>query len=136
MADRISPADRSRLMSRIKSGDTEPELVVRRILHAHGYRFRLRVPNLPGKPDIVLPKHKTVVLVHGCFWHQHSKCRDGSRIPSSNVGYWGQKLARNVERDRKNRRTLRRLGWKVVTIWECDIRRDPERAIRRAGMVL
>jgi DNA mismatch endonuclease (patch repair protein) len=123
-------------MARIRSGDTEPELLVRRVLHAHGYRFRLRVRHLPGKPDIVLPKHRMVVLVHGCFWHQHRRCRDGSRIPSSNVGYWAQKLARNVERDRQNRRLLRKLGWKVVTVWECDIRRDPLLALRRSGVGL
>jgi DNA mismatch endonuclease (patch repair protein) len=136
VADRLSPSDRSRVMAGIRSRDTGPEIVVRRVLHANGYRFRLGGCGLPGRPDVVLPRHRTVVRVHGCFWHQHKRCRTGRRVPQSNPGYWVPKLARNVARDRRDRLALRRLGWRVVTVWECEIRRDPVRALRRAGMTL
>jgi len=104
-------------MARIRSTDTTPELAVRRVLHRMGYRFRLHVAELPGRPDIVLPKHKAAVLVHGCFWHGH-RCKDGRR-PKSNTRYWNRKLDRNKKRDRRNIRLLRRAGWKAVVIWAC-----------------
>lgn len=112
---------KTEMMRRIKSRDTSPELAVRRLLHALGYRFRLHRANLPGSPDIVLPGRKAVVLVHGCFWHQHS-CRLG-RTPRGNRTYWVPKLARNVERDKAVNRELRMLGWRVMTIWECQVRK-------------
>ena len=125
MADIISPERRSALMSRIRSKDTKIELEVRRGLHALGFRYRLGGAGLPGKPDIVLPKYRTVVFVHGCFWHQHGKanCRDG-HAPKSNTGYWAPKLARNVARDAAHVTALRREGWKVLVIWDCETLRQ------------
>jgi DNA mismatch endonuclease (patch repair protein) len=91
------------------------------MIHRMGYRFRLHVKTLPGKPDIVLPRHGKVVLVHGCFWHQHSRCGEG-RIPGSRRHYWIPKLTRNADRDREHCRALKRLGWKVLVVWECELR--------------
>ena len=109
-------------MRRIKSSDTIPELAVRRLLHSLGYRFRLHRADLPGKPDIVFPARRRVILVHGCFWHQHS-CRLG-RVPKGNQSYWIPKLSRNVQRDKTVRRQLRAHGWRVLTVWECEIARS------------
>lgn len=111
-------------MARIRSKNTRPELVVRSTLHRMGYRFRLHCAKLPGKPDVVLPRHRKVILVHGCFWHQHRGCKLASR-PSSNTEYWLAKLDSNVRRDRQNRRKLRALGWKVLVVWECQTRNLP-----------
>lgn len=118
MTDVFSPRKRSWIMSRIRGGDTSPEKAVRHFLHALGFRFRVHRADLPGKPDIVLPRYRTVVLVNGCFWHQHS-CKDG-RPPASNTSYWTEKLARNVRRDATNMARLRRLGWRPIVIWECE----------------
>jgi len=111
---------KTEMMRRIKSRDTAPELTVRRLLHSLGYRFRLHRRDLPGSPDVVLPGKKAVIFVHGCFWHHHS-CKLG-RTPKGNQEYWVPKLARNVERDRRVRREIRALGWKVLVIWECQVR--------------
>lgn len=127
--DTISPERRSQNMSRIRSKDTSPEMVVRRMAHNLGYRFRLHRRDLPGKPDLVFPSLHKAVFVHGCFWHQHSRCIDG-RVPRSNVGYWQSKLERNRARDIRARRALRRLGWDVLVIWECETK-DAERIRRR-----
>lgn len=117
----VFPAEvRSRIMQRVRGKDTKPELAVRRFLHAMGFRFRLHRKDLPGRPDIVLPRYKTVVLVHGCFWHQHQDCRR-SRMPTSNAEYWHAKLGANVERDKRNRKALSELGWHVHVVWECQI---------------
>lgn len=116
-------------MSRIRSSGTAPEAAVAKILRAARIRFRRRTGGLPGKPDFVLPDLDKVLMVHGCFWHQHSKCAEG-RIPSSNTGYWTPKLARNVRRDAAVARKLRRLGWGVVVIWECELR-DGAAVVRR-----
>jgi len=121
MAHSSNMMDRSALMSRIRGRDTKPELVVRSLLHRMGYRFRLCRRDLPGSPDIVLPRHGMVVFVHGCFWHRHKGCK-GATSPKSNVGFWQDKFAANVERDARNRRDLRCLSWKVVTVWECQTR--------------
>jgi DNA mismatch endonuclease, patch repair protein len=118
--DTISPEQRSLLMGRIRSKDTRPERVVRSMLHMMGYRFRLHRKDLPGKPDIVLPRHRKIVLVHGCFWHGHT-CQLASK-PKSNRGYWRPKIAINRARDRRNRTSLKRAGWQVLELWECDIR--------------
>ena len=107
-------------MQRIRAVNTRPELAVRSYLHRSGLRFRLHCRNLPGKPDIVLPRFRTVVFVHGCFWHQHKGCKR-SNIPSSNRGYWVPKLRNTVNRDRRSTSLLRALGWKVYAIWECQI---------------
>jgi DNA mismatch endonuclease (patch repair protein) len=122
MADTLSRAARSENMRRIRAKDTEPELAVRRALHRMGLRFRLHASGLPGKPDVVLRRHSAVVLIHGCFWHQHLRCTDG-HVPRSNLTYWQPKLDRNVQRDRHNRRQLARMGFRVLVIWECEARR-------------
>ncbi len=117
--DTVSKEVRSRNMSAIRSKNTNPETVVRSLLFALGYRYRLHKKDLPGKPDIILKKHNTVIFVHGCFWHQHKECKRAN-IPKSNKKYWIPKLERNVERDKINKRELNRLGWNVITIWECE----------------
>ena len=120
MTDTVACQTRSRMMSQIRSTETSPERFVRSYLHRHGLRFRKNVSDLPGKPDIVLPRYSTAVFVHGCFWHQHAKCRDG-RVPSSNVEYWGPKLERTQQRDRDHQAYLQEAGWRVYVIWECEI---------------
>lgn len=117
--DTVSPKQRSYIMSRIRSNDTKPEMVVRSFLHKNGFRFRLHAKDLPGHPDIVLPKYKTVVEVRGCFWHQHPKCKVASK-PASNTEYWQAKLSRNVKRDKQNARELEKLGWRLIVVWECE----------------
>ena len=118
MVDRISREHRSWNMSRIRSRDTNPELTVRSVLHRLGYRFRLHKPTLPGKPDIVLPKHHAVLLVHGCFWHRHPRCQF-AYSPKSNQAFWMTKFSQNIARDVRNKRALRKMGWRVLVIWEC-----------------
>ncbi|MCB9497436.1 MAG: DNA mismatch endonuclease Vsr [Fibrobacteria bacterium] len=120
--DSLSGPDRSALMSRIRGRDTKPEIAVRSILHRMGYRFRLHGRDLPGSPDIVLPGRGTVVFVHGCFWHRHKRCK-GATTPKTNVGFWTAKFEANVARDVSNRRDLRKLGWRVMTVWECQLAR-------------
>ncbi|NNU15110.1 DNA mismatch endonuclease Vsr [Parvularcula sp. ZS-1/3] len=127
MADFVTPEKRSKIMRAVKQKDTKPELAVRRALHALGYRFRLHRRDLPGRPDIVLPKHRTVIFVHGCFWHQHSECVNGHR-PTSNSSYWGPKLDRNIQRDAEKAEALRGAGWTVATIWECETKLEDELA--------
>jgi DNA mismatch endonuclease (patch repair protein) len=106
-------------MSRVQSKDTTPELAVRRMVHALGYRYRLHRRDLPGTPDIVLPRHRAVIFVHGCFWHLH-RCQ--TRVPKANASYWAAKRLGNVKRDGRNARALRRAGWRVMVVWECDLR--------------
>lgn len=118
--DTISRSDRSSLMSRIKSKNTKPELIVRSLLHKMGLRFRLHRRDLPGRPDIVLPKHKKIILVHGCFWHGHD-CRLASK-PKSNQQYWMPKIEQNKNRDKRNLQLLVDLNWQVLELWECEIR--------------
>ncbi len=120
MVDFLSPRQRSERMSRIRGTNTKPEIVVRRLLHAAGLRFRLHVPKLIGRPDIVLPRYKSIVLVHGCFWHRHTGCSIAT-TPKSNTSFWRAKFEGNVTRDRRNRAKLRRLGWRVFVIWECQV---------------
>lgn len=132
--DIMSPAMRSGVMSRIRSRDTGPERRVRSILHRMGYRFRLHRKDLPGKPDIVLPRHRLVIFVHGCFWHRHH-CVNGRATPKGNAKFWADKFEANCERDKRNRRQLRRLGWRVAVIWECQIR-DGERLRKRLERLL
>ena len=120
-ADVHTPEQRSRNMAAIRSRNTAPELKVRQALHAAGFRFRLHRRDLPGHPDIVLPKFQSVVFVHGCFWHMH-RCPYGKPQPATNSDFWLQKRIGNVERDKNNVRALRALGWRVYTIWECQTR--------------
>ncbi|MBR5886681.1 MAG: DNA mismatch endonuclease Vsr [Akkermansia sp.] len=108
-------------MSAIKGKNTKPEIVVRKVLHALGYRFRLHYKDLPGKPDIILPRYKTVIFVNGCFWHRHPGCRYAS-MPSTNVEFWRAKFRENVERDLKNYSRLRDMGWNVAVLWTCEIK--------------
>jgi DNA mismatch endonuclease (patch repair protein) len=110
---------RSELMSKVRSASTTPEMIVRQKLHSLGFRFRLHNQNLPGKPDIVLPKHRSVIFVHGCFWHHHKGCGK-SKLPSSNAEFWEAKITANVRRDARTIAKLRRLGWRVLVIWECE----------------
>lgn len=119
--DRITEKHRSWNMSRIKSKDTKPELIVRSLLHRMGYRFRLHRKDLPGKPDIVLPKYKTVVFVHGCFWHRHPNCKY-AYTPKSRQEFWKKKFRDNVKRYRAIAKELRNSGWKVLVVWECQLR--------------
>jgi len=118
--DTISKEKRSWNMSRIRSKDTKPEMQVRSLLHKAGYRFRIHVDTLPGKPDIVMPKYKSVIFVHGCFWHKHPRCKY-AYSPKSRVGFWKKKFKQNVERDKRVKRELAKLGWNVITVWECQV---------------
>lgn len=120
--DTLTPIERSERMRRVGSKDTGPEVAVRRILHRLGYRFRLHRRDLPGRPDIVLPKHRSVILVHGCFWHRHteSNCRL-ARLPKSRPEFWEAKFAANQERDARVELQLRQAGWRVLVVWECEL---------------
>ena len=120
MADVVDRATRSRMMSGIRGRDTKPELVVRKYLHAHGLRYRVAATNLPGKPDITLPRYGAVVFVHGCFWHRHPGCRFAA-TPSSNAEFWQDKFSANVARDEQVRDLLTVAGWRVLVIWECEV---------------
>ena len=124
--DRLTAAKRSWNMSRIRSRDTKPEKVARSILHGVGFRFSLNRRDLLGNPDIVLPKYRTVIFVHGCFWHQHRACAEASS-PKTRKSYWTEKLAKNVARDRINKRELIRRGWRVIILWECMIEKKKTR---------
>lgn len=130
MTDRISPQRRSWNMSRIRGKDTKPEVMLRSLLHREGFRFKLHAAELPGKPDIVLPRYRTVIFVHGCFWHRHEGCRN-STTPKSRADFWQEKFRRTVERDRQKEETLELAGWKVLTAWECELRENPDGLVRR-----
>lgn len=119
--DTVSPEKRSWVMSRVKGRNTEPERRVRSLLHRLGFRFRIQRKDLPGTPDVVLPKYKTVIFVHGCFWHRHAGCKRAT-TPANNAEYWQKKFARNVARDALVERTLRESGWRVIIVWECELR--------------
>ncbi len=120
MTDHLSPSHRSWNMSRIHSKNTKPEKIVRSMLFSMGFRFRINRKDLPGKPDIVLPRYKTVIFVHGCFWHRHN-CKDAT-MPKSNTDFWEKKFSANVERDQRVKSELAALGWKVITVWECELK--------------
>lgn len=126
--DVFSPEKLSQVMSKIQSKNTKPEKIIRSILHKLGFRFRINRKDLPGKPDIVLPKYKTVIFVHGCFWHQHEGCKIASK-PKSNSEYWKAKFTKNIQRDKKNQKKLRAMGYRVIVIWECEVnffKKSPE----------
>jgi DNA mismatch endonuclease (patch repair protein) len=132
MADVLTPEQRSFNMSRIRNRDTRPEMIVRSIVHRLGYRYRLHKSDLPGKPDVVLVRHRKIIDVHGCFFHMH-KCRYGSVVPATNAAFWRTKRLSNVERDRRNVKALRRAHWRVMIVWECETRNldQLQRKIRR-----
>ena len=119
--DVFTKEKRSRIMSKVKGKDTKPERLVRSLLHGMGYRFRLHRRNLPGNPDIVLPKHRKVIFVHGCFWHGHEECSRSKR-PASNQKFWDEKLNKNIQRDKNNILTLRNMDWTPLIIWTCEVK--------------
>ena len=119
--DHLSQEDRSALMGRVRSSDTGPELKVRRLAHTMGLRFRLKRRDLPGSPDLVFPRYRLAVFVHGCFWHRHPGCAR-TTLPKSRVEFWIRKFQANVERDRRDVRALEKLGWRVLVLWECELK--------------
>jgi DNA mismatch endonuclease (patch repair protein) len=123
-----SKQKRSEVMSRIRGKNTKPEMILRSQLFKRGFRFRVNKKDLPGKPDIVLPKYQTAIFVHGCFWHYHKDCREG-RIPSTNTKFWKEKLERNIAKDEKNVEALKLKGWNVVVVWECEIENKLEETL-------
>jgi len=138
MADVFTPAKRSAIMARIKSENTKPEILVRKIVHSLGYRFRLHKKTLPGKPDLVFPRHQKVIFVHGCFWHGHAGCLR-SALPSTRKEFWRTKILGNVARDIRVRRSLIRQGWRVLVVWQCQtknldrLRKRLEQFLRGTG---
>lgn len=126
MADTKTPAERSENMSRIRSTNTKPEEIVRKYLFSHGFRYRKNDKRYPGKPDIVLPKYHTIIFVNGCFWHMHGCSR--SRLPRSNQVYWEPKIERNIKRDAENKQKLEADGWKVIIVWECELKKSTANA--------
>jgi DNA mismatch endonuclease (patch repair protein) len=121
MADTISPEQRSAVMRQVKSKNTKPEMRIRSLLHKRGFRFRLHRRDLPGVPDLVFPSRKAVIFIHGCFWHGHP-CKRGQRPPATNAEYWRAKIARNEARDTVNLQKLADMGWKVIVVWECEMK--------------
>src|SRR5690348_16415719 len=128
MADTFTKAERSRIMAAVKSKHTTPEMIVRRLVHSLGYRYRLHVRTLPGTPDLVFPSRRKIILVSGCFWHMHGCGR--CRVPTSRRTYWMAKLVRNRARDQRSRRALHNLGWRVLNVWECQARDENRLASR------
>jgi DNA mismatch endonuclease (patch repair protein) len=123
--DKLTKSERSRNMSKIRSKNTLPEILIRKALWRMGYRYRLHYKLLPGKPDIVIKKYKIVVFVHGCFWHRHKNCIEASR-PKTNSEYWETKINNNIKRDKKYKKEIKKSGWNVIIIWECNIKKDIE----------
>lgn len=130
----MTSEQRSRTMRAVKGQDTKPELAVRRLVHGMGYRYRLHRKDLPGKPDLVFGPRKKVIFVHGCFWHGHT-CKRGDRVPKDNRDYWQKKIARNKERDRQHLKALKKKGWNVMTVWECEIRKTDILADRMSAFL-
>lgn len=135
MADTLTSERRSWNMSRIRGRDTGPELLLRSLLHRAGFRFRLHAKQLPGRPDVVLPKYKAAIFVHGCFWHRHPGCRNAT-TPSTRREFWQEKFDGNVSRDARNRADLEAAGWTVLTVWECELKADPERIVSQLACEL
>lgn len=124
MTDVFKPEERSRIMAKVRGKDTSLELSLRSLIHGMGFRYRLHVKELPGKPDMVFPRHRKVIFINGCFWHQHEGCPAAAR-PASNTDYWNKKLEKNLARDKSNIQKLEEAGWKVLTVWECEIKDRP-----------
>lgn len=130
--DPLSPEHRSWNMSRIRGSDTKPELRLRSLLHRAGYRFRLHDRRLPGRPDIVLPKYRSAIFVHGCFWHRHKGCPKAT-TPSTRPEFWQEKFRKTVERDSRKAAEVERAGWCVITVWECEIEKEPEKVLKQVS---
>jgi DNA mismatch endonuclease, patch repair protein len=122
VVDHVDQTKRSAIMAAVRSEDTTPEMAVRRIVHGLGYRYRLHVRTLPGRPDLVFPSRRRVIFVHGCFWHRHPKCRYAS-LPKTRRRYWKAKFDANVERDRRVGQELKRMGWRVLAVWQCELKK-------------
>lgn len=132
MADILTKKQRSKVMSKVRSGDTKPEWILRCGLHRLGFRYRLRNSRLPGRPDLAFPKFQAAVFVHGCYWHRHPGCKDAS-VPKSNMEFWDRKFAENVERDRRTKRELEKRGWRVMVVWECELVRRTVETVQRVA---
>lgn len=130
MADTLTSERRSWNMSRIRGRDTAPEMLLRSLLHRAGFRFRLHARQLPGRPDVVLPRYRAAIFVHGCFWHRHPGCRNAT-TPTTRREFWQEKFDDNVSRDVRNRIALEAAGWTVHTVWECELKADAENVVRR-----
>jgi DNA mismatch endonuclease (patch repair protein) len=135
MSDVFSKEKRSWIMSRVKGRDTKPEILVRSFIHRMGFRFRIHGRDLPGNPDIVLPRYGKVIFVHGCFWHGHKRCPRSKR-PTTHKGFWNKKLDQNIERDKRFRRMLRQRGWRVLVVWECETRKQEKLLRKLEGFLL
>jgi len=131
--DNLSIQERSIMMSKIRSNNTKPEILLRKALFAKGFRYKINDKTLQGKPDIVLPKYKTIIFVHGCFWHNHKGCKR-AHLPKSNIEYWKNKIKTNEERDFKNKEILKQLGWNIIVVWECEINKKEK--IEQAATIL
>jgi DNA mismatch endonuclease (patch repair protein) len=127
----VPTEQKSRMMSQVRTKGTAPELALRSALHSAGIRFRLHRKDLPGKPDIVLPKFKYVIFVHGCFWHHHEGCIN-SKMPKTNIEFWQDKIAANIKRDKSNQVDLEKMGWQVLVVWECDIKKNVNTVVKNA----
>lgn len=135
MADVHTPEQRSYNMSRIKGRDTRPEKTLRSLLHRNGLRFRIHDKRLPGHPDIVLPRYRSIIFVHGCFWHRHPGCRYAT-VPETRSAFWKEKFKRNVERDRRNILLLEEAGWNPIVVWECELKKDPVSVLEKTLALL
>lgn len=134
MTDIYSKTERSQIMSKISDRDSKMEVSIRKALFAKGFRFRKNDTSLLGKPDIVLPKYKTIIFTHGCFWHGHEGCK-ASKLPESRRDFWGKKIKDNIERDKRNSNLLQRNGWKVITLWQCELNTERKRQARLNTLV-
>ncbi|APL95570.1 DNA mismatch endonuclease Vsr [Sphingobium indicum] len=130
MVDIVDAATRSRMMAGIRGKDTGPEVTLRRAMHARGFRYRLHVRSMPGRPDLVFPRYKAVVFVHGCFWHRHEGCRYATS-PATRSEFWAEKFATNLARDRNNEERLRAAGWRIAVVWECALKRSIDEVVEQ-----
>lgn len=131
MTDRLSKSDRSRAMAKVRSANTKPEWILRCGLHRLGFRYRLSDGTLPGRPDLVFPRYKSVIFVHGCYWHRHKGCKDAS-TPKSNTEFWSKKFTENLRRDKRTTDALEALGWRVLVLWECELTKNTTATIQKA----
>lgn len=122
MSDIFSKSKRSEIMANIPAANTKPEIMIRKYLFQKGFRYRINYKKLVGKPDIVLPKYKAIIFIHGCFWHSHPNCKD-AHLPKSNIDFWKKKISSNIKRDQQNIKLLKEMGWNVIVIWECEIKK-------------